>query len=389
MSTTTQPGTPGWLRARNDRVALTLLLEHGPLTRNRIGELSGLSKPTAAQMVARLETAGLISVVGEASAGRGPNAVLYGVRSDRVLGVAIDISETVISSTVVDATGMQHPTVQNILPAHDRSPESDVRGALQAAADAAGIDASTVRLVCVGVQAAISDDQDRLSFTDTLPGWPEVGARSRLEEALGVDVILDNDVNLAAVAERSVGATRDAGSFALLWMGDGLGVSVDLGGTVHRGAAGGAGEIGYLPVPRQASMLAPDASDLTDLIGGPAVAAIARSHGATGDSLAAMLAEVAGDRDVLAELAPRIALGVIPVVAVLDPEVVVLGGPTGAAGGAVLAELVHEQIATLSRWRPSVVATAVAAHPVLSGAREVLVSEIRSRLHNDAGSLAP
>ena len=62
-TTTTTPGTPGWLRARNDRVALGLLLEHGPLTRNRIGELSGLSKPTAAQMVARLESAGLISVV--------------------------------------------------------------------------------------------------------------------------------------------------------------------------------------------------------------------------------------------------------------------------------------------------------------------------------------
>lgn len=387
MSTTTTPGTPGWLRARNDRVALALLLEHGPLTRNRIGELSGLSKPTAAQMVSRLESAGLISVVGEASNGRGPNAALYGVRDDRVRGVAIDISTTVTTSTIVDASGAPRPTVETILPANDRSPEADVRGALEAAAAAAGIDPATVRIVCVGVQAATSDSGERLSFTDTLPGWPEVGARARLERALGIDVLLDNDVNLAAIAERAGGATRDAASFALLWIGDGLGVSVDLGGTVHRGASGGAGEIGYLSVPREAAGIAPDATDLTDLIGGDAVTAILRSHGATGDTLAEALVGLADNPAALAELAPRVALGVLPVLAVLDPDVVVLGGPTGTAGGAALALLVEQQVLTLSRWRPAVVTTGVVRHPVLAGARELLRGEIRARLHSDVNSL--
>jgi predicted NBD/HSP70 family sugar kinase len=387
MSTTTTPGTPGWLRARNDRVALSLLLEHGPLTRNRIGELSGLSKPTAAQMVTRLESAGLISVVGEASNGRGPNAVLYGVRDDRMRGVAIDISASTTTATIVDASGAPHPRVETKLPAHDRSPESDVRGALNAAADGAGIDPESVRIVCVGVQAATSEGGERLSFTDTLPGWPEVGARARIESALNVDVLLDNDVNLAAVAERAVGATADATSFALLWMGDGLGVSVDLGGSVHRGASGGAGEIGYLSVPREAAALAPDANDLTDLIGGDAVAAIARAHGAVGDSLERLLVGIANNRPALEELAPRIALGVLPVLAVLDPDVVVLGGPTGSAGGSTLASLVEAQVRERSRWRPSVVATAVNEHPVLAGARELLLSEIRARLHRDVNSL--
>jgi predicted NBD/HSP70 family sugar kinase len=386
-TTTTTPGTPGWLRARNDRVALALLLEHGPLTRNRIGELSGLSKPTAAQMVTRLESAGLISVVGEASNGRGPNAALYGVREDRMRGVAIDISTSVSTSTIVDATGAPHPTVQTVLPANDRSPEADVRGALEAAAAAAGIDPASVRIVCVGVQAATSDSGERLSFTDTLPGWPEVGARARIEDALGVDVLIDNDVNLAAIAERAVGATRDAASFALLWIGDGLGVSVDLGGSVHRGASGGAGEIGYLSVPREAADLAPNAGDLTDLIGGPAVTAILKAHGASGETLAEVLVGLASNDPALAELAPRVALGVLPVLAVLDPDVVVLGGPTGSAGGAALAALVEEQVLTLSRWRPAVVTTGVVQHPVLAGARELLLGEIRARLHRDVNSL--
>jgi predicted NBD/HSP70 family sugar kinase len=386
-TTTTTPGTPGWLRARNDRVALALLLEHGPLTRNRIGELSGLSKPTAAQMVTRLENAGLISVVGEASNGRGPNAALYGVRDDRMRGVAIDISLSVSTSTIVDASGAPHPIVQTNLPANVRSPEADVRGALEAAAAAAGIDPASVRIVCVGVQAATSDSGERLSFTDTLPGWPEVGARARIEAALGIDVLIDNDVNLAAIAERAVGATRDAASFALLWMGEGLGVSVDLGGSVHRGASGGAGEIGYLPVSRDAVLLAPDANDLTDLIGADAVPAILRKHGGTGNTTAELLAGLSTNEAALREVAPRVALGVLPVLAVLDPDVVVLGGPTGTAGGAPLAALVEEQVMALSRWRPAVVTTGVVEHPVLAGARELLLGEIRARLHRDVNSL--
>jgi predicted NBD/HSP70 family sugar kinase len=387
VSTQSQPGTPGWLRTRNDRAALTLLLEHGPLTRNRIGELSGLSKPTAALMVSRLESAGLITVVGEASGGRGPNAALYGVRNDRMRGVAIDISATTIASTVVDATGGTHPIVESELPASGRSPETDVRDAIAAAVQAAGVDQETVRIACVGVQAAISDAGDRLAFTDTLPGWPEVGARLRLEEALGIDVIIDNDVNLAAMAERSVGAAADASSFALFWLGDGLGVSLDLGGIVHRGATGGAGEIGYLSAPLEASALDPNAHDLTDLIGGPAVIAIARSHGAEGGTLRDLVAGLADNSAMLADLAPRIALGALPVVAVLDPEVVVLGGPTGLAGGEALASLVHEQLSEHSRWKAPIVSTTVAEHPVLVGARELLVGEIRSRLHLDVTAI--
>jgi len=369
------PGTPSWLREHNDRAALALLLEHGSLTRNRLGELSGLSKPTAAQMVARLERAGLIEPVGEVSGGRGPNAISYGVRADRLRGVAIDIRDRRIAATVVDALDRDHPVVEFATDDHDRTPEGDVRAAIEAACAAADIDSETVALVWVGVQAAISADGDALSFTDTLPGWPELGARRRIEDALHLEVALDNDVNLAAIAERAVGAGQDVASFALLWLGDGLGLAVDLGGTLHRGAAGGAGEIGYLPVPRAAEGLVAGAEDLTDLLGGEAVAPL--------------LANL--DDDALNALADRVVLGVIPVLAVLDPELVVLGGPTGAAGGSRLAELVAERLSGIesrrlehsSRWRPAVRESGIAGPPVLGGARRMLVGRIHDRLVAD------
>ncbi|MFF2052487.1 ROK family protein [Leifsonia sp. NPDC058194] len=379
-------GTPAWLRETNDRTALSLLLEHGVLTRSRIGELSGLSKPTAAQMVSRLETAGLIHVVGEVSGGRGPNAASYAVRTDRMLGVAIDIDATVLRSTVVDAAGGEHPIA--VTPLAARTPEDDVRAAVDAACSAAGVGSDRVRAVCIGVQGALDPRTDELTYIETLPGWPKQGILRRLEDALGLDVHIDNDANLAAIAERADGAGADTGGFALLWMGDGLGLAVDQGGAVHRGASGGAGEIGYLPISREAAALDPDAHDLQDLVGGPTVARLAAAHGvpafgepdATGAPGAGSPGAGSSGVDALiAELAPRVAVGVVPVLALLDPERIVLGGPTGRAGGALLAERVTALLR--EQWgSPTIVATGVPAHPVLRGAREHLLGEVRGAL---------
>lgn len=375
---TIDAGTPTWLRERNDRTAFRLLLDHGPLTRARLGELSGLSKPTAAQMLTRLERVGLIRPVGEVSAGRGPNAVSYGVRTDRITGVAVSILASTIQAVVVDAVDTEHPIAQIDTVLTGRTPEGDIRAAVAAACAAADIDESTVSRVVVGVQAAFYVEDDELSFTDTLPGWPLIGSRARLEGETGLHVTIDNDVNLAAMAERAVGVAQDAASFALFWIGDGLGVGVDLGGVVHRGASGGAGEIGYLAVPRAATELDPDASDFTDLLGGPAVAAFLGA--APGESLTDVLLRLAGDDTALEGLADRVILAVRPLLAILDPAMVVLGGPTGDAGGERLAALVAERVAAGAHPRLSVRASETGAWPVLVGARQLLVAQIRDHL---------
>ena len=77
-----RPGTPRVLRAMNDRAALDLLLAEGPLSRGRIGELTGLSKPTASQLLSRLEAAGLVVVTGTSEGRPGPNAQLYAVHGE-------------------------------------------------------------------------------------------------------------------------------------------------------------------------------------------------------------------------------------------------------------------------------------------------------------------
>ncbi|MEA4943424.1 MAG: ROK family transcriptional regulator [Propionicimonas sp.] len=375
------PGTPTWLRAHNDRTALRLLLERGPLTRAQLGELSGMSKPTATQMISRLESAGLVSAVGTVSGGRGPNAVSYGVRADRLLGVAVSMQATVIQAVVVDALDAEHPVVELPTAASGRTPEQDIRTAVAVACEAAQVGTRAVRLVAVGVQAAVDSAADTLSLTDTLPGWPAAGARTRIEQALGLDVTVENDVNLAAMAERAVGAGQQADSFVLFWLGEGLGLGVDLGGVVHRGSFGSAGEIGYLPLPAAAAALDPDATDATELLGGPAIVRLA---GLTVPGTAAELAARFGaDPALLTAVADRVAVVLASALAVLDPALVVLGGPTSAAGGPALAELVADRVAGGPRPGLVVQPSRTGPRPVLLGARQLLVDQIRERLVSD------
>lgn len=368
------PGTSAWLRTRNDREAFRLILEHGPLTRSRLGELSGMSKPTATQMIARLERAQLVLPVGEVAGSRGPSAVSWGVRTDRVAGVAVNMLDGSIQAVLVDAAGSTYPIVDLPVQGEDRSPERDISRAIDAACAAAGADRRTVETVTVAVQAAVSRGQDTLSLTDSLPGWPAFGARARIEAELGVSVTLENDVNLATMAERSVGVAQDVDSFAFLWVGIGLGVGVDLAGTIHRGAHGSAGEIGYLTV--SAGTGEPGAVT-TDLLGSQIILdLLGDGERDYPDGIRAL----ADHDEVLQTVAERIALTIEPVLMVLDPAMIVLGGPTGLAGGRRLAELVAAQAANDERPVPELRVSGTGERAVLVGARRLLVEQIRTVL---------
>ncbi|KHK95754.1 hypothetical protein LK09_18175 [Microbacterium mangrovi] len=389
----TVPGTPAWLRARNDRTALELLLEHGDLTRNQLGELTGLSKPTASQMVQRLEAAGLVTASGSQSAGPGPNASTYAVRKDAGVGVAIDFDARRVRTCVVDATGTEHAPVEVTLPRSRRTPEGDVRQAIVAATSAAGIDPALIGSVCIGVPGAVDPRTGDLRFADALAGWPTRDVAVRLQDSLGLDVTIENDVNLAAIAERTAGAGRGTGGFALLWLGPGLGLAVDQAGTLQRGASGGAGEIGYLPVPRTAISLDPDARELQDLIGGIQVTALTRDAGAScrtyRDAISALTRNPDLRARVTERLAPRVAAGLVAVLALLDPERIVLGGATGAALGPGLATAVAAHLKAGTAWDPDIAVTGIPTAPVLAGAREHLTAALQASLFERLDRVTP
>jgi predicted NBD/HSP70 family sugar kinase len=386
------PGQPALLRVLNDRAALGLLLDDGAMTRNEIAQRTGLSKPTAAEIIRRLEAAGLIREAGtDTQTGRrGPSAVVYEAITDRELAVAVDVQLVDVRSTVVDATGRTYPVAEHRMDGIEmQAPGEDiVAAAVSRAAAAAGVDPDLVTAVAVGVQASVDHATDTLIFTDGLPGWPREQVAATLSKALGVQVVIENDANLAAIAERNMGAGRTPGSFALLWIAEGLGMALDLDGRLHAGASGAAGEIGYLSVPADALPLDPTATIVADLISEPAITALAAEHGITApDGSTADWRQVLPQLPGLPEQHPfttalgeRVGHNVLPVLAVADPETVVLHGPTGIAGGPALAAAVTAWLRTRSRWSTAVVAPGVPDTPVLHGARHVLIDVVRTAL---------
>lgn len=396
MTSNSATGTPSWLGAVNDRAGLAVLLEHGPLTRNRICELVGVSKPTASQMMSRLLAAGVIEEQGRTSGSAGRSAVVYAARTDRPLGVALDLDAFELRATVVDATGGERPVVRIPLPRDptERSAVDEVRRAIADASAAAGTDPEVVHSVCIGIPGYVDPGESGELFSETLPGWPVRGLRRILEDELGRAVNIENDVNLAALAERQHGAGVDSDVFALLWLGNGVGASFDVAGDLHRGTFGGAGEIGFLPLSVEASATDPAAHSVQDLVGGRAVALLAKRHGidaggyhAARAALAEPDAQEVRER-VFHDLAERVAHVALPLLAILDPGRLVLAGPSASLGGPAFASEVGRCIRRISRWYPEVVATAVDGDPVLRGARFLLAGTVREELLDTVASVS-
>jgi len=385
--------TPRTVRAINDRVTLELLLQHPTLTRTQLATLTGLSKPTATQLLQRLAESGLIVPRGTTTGAPGPNAQLYGLNERAAFLAAVDVDEHRLTAAVADLAGNVLGEVS--VEADFTGPEDPVPAVRQMLGDVcrrAGVKLRDLDSVVLGVPAAYDAGTDRLTFADHIPGWAEPQTLARLRAALRAEVVVENDVKLAAVWERGHGAARDVHSFALLWVGTGLGLAVDFGGTPYTGATGGAGEIGYMRLGLRPSGGGELPATFNDLVGLDAVTALAREHGLPGggaEAVAAARRDLGRGMPFLAELARRLAGGLAPIVAVLDPPLVVLAGPTCVPGGEVLVSLVTEELRTISPFHTRLAVSEVTGSPVLQGGLDAGLARVRTRLFADGGRADP
>ena len=373
------PGTPSLLREMNVRAALALLVDHGPLSRAELARLTGLSKVTAGQLLARLGDLGLTEVVGARSGARGPNAEVHGIVASAAYVVGVDVGPTGLTASACDLLGREGPRIRIRVPRRGTAgePATAVAAAVEEALGAASATRERLRSVVIGLPGLVTPDSGDVGFSFDLPRWGD-GVRADLEARLGVPVTIDNDVNLAAVAEQRDGAARGASDFVLLWVGRGIGSAIVMGGEVHRGASGAAGELGYLPVPgvelpRHISRR--DKGAFQRLAGEEAILEAARRHGVTATSLRAAIGS--GDPALLDDVAHRLAVGVAAVCAVVDPGLVVLSGPVALAGGAGLCERVALAVGAIAPVHPRVVLADLGEAAVLRGAHLVALDGAR------------
>jgi predicted NBD/HSP70 family sugar kinase len=399
-------GSSKLLRAMNESATLAHLLDHGALTRADLRELTGLSKPTTSDVLRRLTDAGLAVVVGHTSGGPGPNAEIYAANPAAGYAAAISVRETEdprrgpgdslrpnLFGALCDLAGTVAARSEAVVafgPGGLDPVEATVR-LMDKLCQQAGLGPGQVHHVQLGVPGSYDADSGTVRHID-VPGWGRPGLIDELAERLGATLGVENDVNLAAIAERNRGVAQECENFALVWFSQGVGLAIDLGGSLLRGARGGAGEIGYLPVGLGGG---PDRLDLQDHVGGPAVLELAARHGITATTpdaaVAAAVAALpdAGAAAFLDDLAGFVALGLAAVAAVLDPPLIVLAGEVAQAGGDVLAQRVTAALRATIPLDTSIAVTGISDDAVLLGALDASLRAVRESLINSLRDAVP
>jgi predicted NBD/HSP70 family sugar kinase len=381
-------GSSKLLRAMNESAALAHLLEPGMLTRADLRRLTALSTPTISEVLRRLTDAGLVNVVGYNSGRPGPNAEIYAANPDAAYAAAVSVRDIGASgapsvvAALCDLTGAVRARIESPIDFLHTDPMTALVTVMAELRAEAGVPAGRVHHVQLGVAGSYDSRAETIRHVD-VPGFSRPGLVPEIAAALGTHVGVDNDVNLAAVAERRRGVGREVDGFALLWLGqEGLGLAIDIAGTLIRGARGGAGEIGYMP------LYSPDSThrkvDLQDLFGGAAILALGQDHGVTGvtpfDVVAAAAAEPDATGEFRTHLADRIAVGLAAVIAVLDPSLVVLAGPVAQAGGQPLLTSVNSALRRAAPLESTIAVTTINDDAVLLGALDAGLTAVREAL---------
>jgi predicted NBD/HSP70 family sugar kinase len=368
-------GTPSLLRAINERTVLDLIHRQGPLSRAQVARVSGLSKPTVSLALTGLLESQLVREVGRARGERGPSALLYELNptSGRVVGV--DVGRKWVRAAIADIAG-------NILARRDeharvRSAQTligQVGAVARKLASEAGVKWSQVTHTTLGSPGVFDPVHGYVAMAPNLPGWGRTGLVQAVREELGRNVSFENDVNLAALAERAHGLGRNVRDFVFLSIGTGIGMALVIDGQLYRGAHGAAGEVAYMPLGKG------DPRDPVNRRRGAfeeaaAAAGIVRSARRLGMRppltperifVAARRGDAIARRAVQGEAA-LLGLAIATVAPVLDPELVILGGGIGRNGD-LLVEPIERELRDLLPFRPRVAVSALGEDAVLRGA---------------------
>jgi predicted NBD/HSP70 family sugar kinase len=359
------------LRSLTDEHVLRAAMNEDRLTRAELSTRTGLSKPTVSESVRRLVAAGLLRDTGERTSGRGRIGSYYALSPDAGCALVISVDPRCIVAEVVDVHGtvLHHALERVRRPARPARVTEAIKTVAQQARAAAAL---PLRLAVVSAADPVDRDTGRLIHLPDAPFL--IGELLPAEAVAGLvdgPVVVDNDVNWAARAERSA-ADEQLDDFAYLHLGEGLGCAIVADGEVRRGHQGIAGEIAHLVTtgPRgQATAFTHVFEELRLRRPGSAaidIAAINRAIDEAADG---------GPAQVLSAIVEATCGVLAAIVALANPQVILIGGDWGLSP-AVLTALDRRftQSPRPVPLRPARVTT----EPALTGAREHAVNELKS-----------
>ncbi|NPV53379.1 MAG: ROK family transcriptional regulator [Firmicutes bacterium] len=380
-----EPGTPATIRDNNRYLVLQVIERQGPVSRAELSRITQISEPTIYSIIDHLISKGLVREVGmgQSTGGRKPIMIEFNPEAGLVVGV--DAGGTNIKMGISDLGGrFQHtrkiPTKElgfgaEVVPGIARA----VRGLMAES----GIPQEKVLAVGVAVPGVVHPETGEVSLSPQM-GWVSIPFRRLLYEELAIPVVVENDVNAAALAEKHWGAGQDMSDFVFIAIGTGVGGGVIINGELYRGYSYAAGEVGYTIT--NLSWMKRESSE-----GFGCLETFTAAHGILkraaelwgtraggGETAPATVEEVfelarAGDeiaRGLVEEVADHLAAGIINISVVLSPQAVVIGGGIANAGD-VLLQPVKERLQRISPIRPQILLSKMGADTGLIGAASI------------------
>ncbi len=330
------------LRELGEQAVLETIFRRGPITRPEIAAATSLSKPTVSAAVSRLEQGGLVRAAGRRAGQRGRKPIAYMVSSRAGFVVGGDIGGSNVRVAAADLFGeplcdLKRPTAKDGARAVGVQILEMVSEVIDQASGAHG------RPLALGISSPGIVDQTSGRVTSLAYNVVPEGGFDPLEvirERFDLPVLVENNVNLAAVGEKWFGLARSVSTMVFIAIGAGIGLGIIINDELVRGAHGAAGEIGYLPLvgdpfnPRHRLH-----GGLEDEIGAAGIVAAFHERRGPDDPELRSVHEVfelavdgnAAARAVVDHVASRLGTAIATVCAILDPELVVLGGGIGAS----------------------------------------------------------
>ncbi len=380
------------LRELGEQAVLETIFREGPITRPEISAATTLSKPTVSAAVSRLEHAGLVRAAGTRPGQRGRKPVAYVVSNRAGFVLGGDIGGTNVRVAAADLFGepicdRKQPTTKD----GSRAVGVQVLEMISEVIDEAG--ATHGRPLALGISAPGVIDQSSGRVTSLAYNVTPEGGFDPLEvirDRFDLPVLVDNNVNLAAVGEKWFGLARGISTLVYIAIGAGIGMGVIIDNELVRGAHGAAGEIGYLPLvgdpfdPRHRLH-----GGLEDEVAASGILAAfkARRDGSRqGGGEISSAHEVfelaaAGDpvaRAVVDNVASLLGAAIATVCAILDPELIVLGGGIGA--NPLLLRPVRGAAAALVPITARIETSLLGDRAALQGAMAVALQAVRAQL---------
>lgn len=386
------------LRELGEQAVLETIFRRGPITRPEIAAATTLSKPTVSAAVSRLEHGGLVRAAGRRAGQRGRSPVAYVVSSRAGFVVGGDIGGTNVRVAAADLFGelicdLKRPTAKE----GSRAVGVQILEMVSEVIDEAG--AVHGRPLALGISSPGVVDQSSGRVTSLAYNVVPEGGFDPLEvirDRFDLPVIVDNNVNLAAVGEKWFGLARGVSTMVFIAIGAGIGMGIIIDDELVRGAHGAAGEIGYLPLvgdpfnPRHRLH-----GGLEDEIGAAGIVALFNERRGSQDPELSSVHEVFGlasegsavARSVVDHVASRLGTAIATVCAILDPELVVLGGGIGASP--LLLRPVRGSAAALVPITARIETSLLGERAALQGAIAVALHAARAMLLSYDGASKP